>query len=146
MATEYALLETLTDTVYDSVEGYRKAAETAKTPVLKKILSEQAAKRQATLNKLNAELQRVGGSLVTKGTMTGEVHQLWLSLTSLFENGDEAATERVEEGETYLAKKFEEALEGDSLDVGSKAVVTEALAEIREGKRMAEQLEKAYDD
>lgn len=146
MATTHALLETLTDTVYDSVEGYRKAADTAKTPALKKILTEQAAKRQGTLDKLNAELQRVGGNLVTKGTMTGEVHQLWLSLTGLFENGDEAATERVEEGETYLTKKFEEALEGDLLDVGSKAVVTAALTEIREGKRMAEQLENAYDD
>lgn len=146
MATTNTIIETLTDTTYDSVEGYRKAAETAKTPALKQILTEQGNKRQATLDKLNAELQRLGGNLVTKGTAAGELHHLWVKLTSLFENGDEAATERVEEGETYLAKKFEEALENDMLDPMSAAVVREAHAEILAGKRMAEQLENAYDD
>lgn len=99
-----------------------------------------------TLDKLNAELQRVGGSLVTEGTMTGELHKLWLNLTSLFENGDEAATERVEEGESYLAKKFEEAIDSGLLDDSSKTVVAEALTEIRESKNLAKQLADTYDD
>lgn len=146
MATTNTLLETLTDTVFSSVDGYRKASETAKTPALKQILSQQAAKRQLTLDKLNAELQRVGGSLVTEGTMTGELHKLWLKVTSLFEDGDEAATERVEEGESYLAKKFEEAIDSGSLDDSSKAVVAEALTEIRESKNLAKQLADTYDD
>ncbi len=146
MATSNVLLESLTDTTYDSVEGYRKAAETAKTPQLKRILLEQASKREATLSKLNAEITRLGGNLVTKGTVTGELHQLWLKLTDMFENGDEAAVERVEEGEEYLAKKFEEALESSELDPGSVAVVREAHAEICEGKKLAERLESAYDD
>lgn len=146
MATAHAIIETLADTTYDSVEGYRKAAETVKTPALKQILTEQGNKRQATLDKLNAELQRLGGNLVTKGTAAGELHRLWVKLTALFEDGDEAATERVEEGETYLAKKFEEALENDMLDPMSAAVVLDAHAEILAGKRTAQQLEKAYDD
>ena len=146
MATTNVLLETLTDTVFSSVDGYRKAADTAKTPALKQILSDQASKRQATLNKLNAELQRVGGNLVTEGTLTGEVHKFWLSLTSMFENGDEAATERVEEGERYLVKKFEEAIDSGVLEDGSKAVVSEALTEIRESNSLAKQLADKYDD
>lgn len=34
MATTNTLLETLTDTVFSSVDGYRKASETAKTAAL----------------------------------------------------------------------------------------------------------------
>ncbi len=146
MATTNALLETLVDTTFDSVEGYRKAAETATTPQLKTVLTAQAEKRQATLDTLTTELHRLGGKLITKGTATGELHQLWLKLTALFESGDEAAVERVEEGEDYLAGKFEKALESDMLEAESVPVVRAALADIREGKRLAEQLEAAYDD
>ncbi|WP_336986095.1 PA2169 family four-helix-bundle protein [Altererythrobacter aquiaggeris] len=146
MATTNAALETLIDTVYDSVDGYRKAAETATTPKLKTILGQQADKRQKTLDTLNAELQRVGGDLVTKGTAAGGLHKLWMSITDLFEKGDEAAVERVEEGEDYLVKKFEAALEAGTIDAGSRPVVEAALAEIRAGERLTDQLEAQYDD
>ena len=138
-------LETLIDTTYDSVEGYRKASETAKSPELKRILSDQAAKRQKTLDALNAELTRLGGNLVTKGTATGGLHRLWLDLTNLFESGDKAAVERVEEGEDYLAGKFEEALKATDLDPTTRSVIQTALAEVREGERLTDRLEEQYD-
>ena len=145
MNTSETVLETLIDTTYDSVDGYRKAAELAKTPVLKQALEAQAATRQATLDSLNAELVRLGGELITKGTMAGGLHRLWLDLTAMFENGDEAAVERVEEGEAYLAKKFEEALEHADLDPETRAVITAAHAEVRAGARLADRLEAQYD-
>ena len=138
-------LETLIDTTYDSVEGYRKASETAKSPELKRILSDQAAKRQKTLDALNAELTRLGGNLVTKGTATGGLHRLWLDLTNLFESGDKAAVERVEEGEDYLAGKFEEALKATDLDPTTRSVIQTALGEVREGERLTDRLEEQYD-
>lgn len=138
-------LETLIDTTYDSVEGYRKASETAKSPELKRILSDQAAKRQRTLDALNAELTRLGGKLVTKGTATGGLHRLWLDLTNLFESGDKAAVERVEEGEDYLAGKFEEALKAADLDPTTRSVIQTALGEVREGERLTDRLEEQYD-
>lgn len=137
-------LETLIDTTYDSIDGYRKASETAKSPELKRILSEQAAKRQATLDTLNAELTRLGGNLVTKGTATGGLHRLWLDITNLFESGDKAAAQRVEEGEDYLAEKFEEVLKRSDLDPTTHAVVQKALNEIREGERMTDRLADQY--
>ncbi|KPF63549.1 ferritin-like domain-containing protein [Porphyrobacter sp. AAP60] len=145
MNVNTAALETLIDTTYDSVEGYRKAGETAKSPELKRILSEQAAKRQKTLDKLNAELTRLGGNLVTKGTATGGLHRLWMDLTDLFASGDKVAVERVEEGEDYLAKKFEQALEATDLDPTTRSVVQSALSEIREGERMTDRLADQYD-
>ena len=139
------ILKTLTDTTFDSVEGYKRAAEKAKDPQLKAVLNEQATKRQALVAKMNAELERRGEELVTKGTTAGKLHQLWVETTNLFESGDEAATERVEEGEDYLAGKFEEALKNDDLDAQERALIEAGHREVKEGERLADMLEKQYD-
>lgn len=139
------LLKTLTDTTYDSIEGYRKAAEKADSPALKQALNERLQKREHTLSQLNAELQRNGEDLVTKGTMTGEMHQMWLGITNAFESGDKAAAERVEEGEDYLRSKFEAALDSDDIDAQERAVIQQCYAEICEAERFADCLEDQYD-
>lgn len=139
------VLKTLTDTAFDSVEGYRKAAEKANNPELKQKLMSRAEKRQQSVAALNAEVERQGGEMVTKGTMTGELHQMWLGITSAFESNDEAAAERVEEGEDYIKGKFEAALESDQLDDQSRAVVQQVYAEICEGEQFGNSVEKQYD-
>ena len=140
-----SVLKTLTDTAFDSIEGYRKAAEKANSPQLKTALEQRAEKRQQTVSQLNAEIQRQGGELVTKGTVTGEAHQLWMSIADAFESGDEAAAERVEEGEDYLKGKFESALEDDDLDAQSRSVVQQCYAEICEGEQFGDMIAKQYD-
>jgi len=139
------VFKSLVDTTFDSVEGYRKAGEKAHSPALKSALAERLSKRQQTLATLNAELQRQGDELVTKGTVTGAAHRLWTDITDLFEKGDEAAAERVEEGEDYLAGKFREALEHADLDPQERAVVQQCYAEIAEGERFGDMIEKQYD-
>lgn len=145
MTTGKTTIETLIDSTYDSIEGYRMAAEKADSSDLKRILLEQADKRTHTLNALNAELTRLGGELITKGTATGGLHRLWVNITSLFESGDETAVERTEEGEDYLAKKFEEALQHTDLDPATRTVIQSAHAEIKEGERLTDRLAKQYD-
>lgn len=139
------IFKSLTDTTFDSVEGYRKAAEKADSAQLKHALQQRCQQRQETLGKMNAELQRQGDELVTKGTMTGEAHQMWASITSAFENNDEAAAERVEEGEDYIKDKFESALEDDDLQAEERAVVQQCYAEISEGERFGDLIERQYD-
>lgn len=134
------VLESLIDTVYDSIEGYRKASETARSPHIKQAFADQLVKRQTTLDALNTELVRVGGDLVTKGTLTGALHRTWMSITDLFGTDDKTAVERVEEGEDYLAGKFEEALEHTDLSPETRAVVQAAHAEIVAGERLADRL------
>ncbi|WP_340586300.1 PA2169 family four-helix-bundle protein [Erythrobacter alti] len=140
-----SVLKSLTDTAFDSVEGYRKAAEKADNPQLKQALQQRCQKREQTVAQMNAEIQRQGGELVTKGTMTGEAHQMWMSIADAFENSDEAAAERVEEGEDYLKGKFESALEDDSLDPQSRSVVQQCYAEICEGEQFGDQIAKQFD-
>ena len=139
------VFKSLTDTTFDSVEGYRQAGEKADSPQLKQALQQRCQSREQTLQQMNAELQRQGDELVTKGTMTGEAHQMWQSITSAFENDDEAAAERVEEGEDYIKGKFEQALESDQLEAQERAVVQQAYAEICEGERFGDMIAKQFD-
>jgi uncharacterized protein (TIGR02284 family) len=145
METTRSTLKSLVETTFDSVEGYRKAAETAKSPQLKAVLTQQAQKRQSTLDMLNQELVRTGGDSVTSGTTAGGLHRLWVDITSLFEKSDEAAAERVEEGEDYLVKKFEEALKAQDLDPSARAAIEKAYLEVKEGERLTDQLAHQYD-
>lgn len=145
METTRSTLKSLGETTFDSVEGYRKAAETAKSPQLKAVLTQQAQKRQSTLDMLNQELVRAGGDSVTTGTTAGGLHRLWVDITSLFEKSDEAAAERVEEGEDYLVKKFEEALREQDLDPSARAAIEKAYLEVKEGERLTDQLAHQYD-
>ena len=111
----------------------------------KAVLTQQAQKRQSTLDMLNQELVRLGGDRVTSGTTAGGLHRLWVDITSLFEKSDEAAAERVEEGEDYLVKKFEEALREQDLDPSARAAIEKAYLEVKEGERLTDQLAHQYD-
>ena len=139
------VFKSLTDTTFDSVEGYRQAAEKADSPQLKQALTHRLQQREQTLSQMSAELQRQDDDLVTKGTLTGEAHQLWQSITSAFESNDEAAAERVEEGEDYIKGKFESALESDQLEAQERAIVQQCYSEICEGERFGDMIEKQYD-
>ncbi|ANU08232.1 PA2169 family four-helix-bundle protein [Paraurantiacibacter namhicola] len=143
MAT--SAFKTLVDTTFDSVEGYRKASESASSPAMKQALSKRLTERQETLNTLNSELQRQGEELVTEGTVSGELHQAWMKVTDMFQNGDENAAERVEEGEDYLRGKFESALNDDDLQMEERQVVQQAYAEISEGERFGDMVENQMD-
>jgi uncharacterized protein (TIGR02284 family) len=145
MTASTTTLETLLDTTYDSVAGYRKAAELASSPRLKQALLSRASRRQESLDLLNQELVRQGGDLITKGTATGALHRMWLDITALFESDDAAAVERVEEGEDYIAGKFDSALAETDLDPQTRSVIERVRAEVREGARLADQLERQHD-
>ena len=137
--------KSLTDTTFDSVEGYRQAIDKANHPQLKQALEQRCQQRQQTLETMNSELQRQGDELVTKGTVSGEVHQLWTSITSVFEDGDEVAAERVEEGEDYLKGKFESALESDNLEAQERSIVQQCYNEICEGERFGDMVAQMAD-
>jgi uncharacterized protein (TIGR02284 family) len=139
------VFKSLTDTTFDSVEGYRKAAELADSPQLTQALQQRAQQREQTLQQMNAELERQGDDLVTKGTLSGDMHQMWQSITSAFESNDEAASERVEEGEDYLKGKFEKALESDQLEAQERAIVQQGYDDICAGERFGDSIGRQFD-
>ena len=144
MNDQQKALKSLADTTYDSVKGYRMASEKAESPQLKQALAQCAQQREQTLGQLNAELTRQNCE-PADGTVLGSAHQMFASVAGAFENGDENAVERVDEGEDYLAKKFQAALDDDDLDPQGRQVVQTAYRDIQAGERMSDQLKKQFD-
>lgn len=144
MTTGLSTLQTLTDTAVDSALGYETAAEKAKDATLKQTLREQAAKRRETVRMLNDEIVRLGGERREKGSTMGAAHRAFTGLADAFEDSNEAAVERVEEGEDYIEKKFREALNHSEFTPETRAVVQRAHTEISAGERLADRLEEKF--
>ncbi len=142
--TNINILKSLTQTTYDSVEGYRKAADVAKSPALKRALETRQQKRAMTLSTLNSGLQELGVQPITDVSVSGKVHQMFLKITDALETGDEAAAERVEEGEDYIAEQFRIALNDNDLEARVKGWVSTAYTEVSEGERFGDMIEKQY--
>lgn len=145
MADALSRLQSLTRIAIDSANGYEAAAETARTQQLKTILTDAGTKRRRLVERLNAEIVRLGGERETSGSAAGSVHRAWTRLADAFGDGDERATERVEEGEDYIEQTFREALDEDSFDPETRALLRELHAELQQGERMTDALEKQYD-
>ncbi len=144
MATTLSILETLTDTAVDSALGYETASEKAENSGLKQTLREQAGKRRDTVRILNAEIVRLGGEARKGGSTMGAAHRAFTSLADAFADSNEAAVERVEEGEDYIEKKFREALEDQDLAEATRGVVQRAYDEISKGERIADTLNRQF--
>jgi uncharacterized protein (TIGR02284 family) len=145
MTNSIDTLKDLTQTTYDSIEGYRKAIEKAESPALKSALENRLNSRQSTLSKLNDTLVSNGGERIESSSMTASAHQTFLNIADSFENGNEAAVERVEEGEDYIAGQFRNALEDNDMTPEFRSVVQQAYQEISAGERFSDMLEKQYE-
>jgi len=146
MASEAAKLQSLTQTAVDSVKGYENAAQVAKSPELKQILTQAASRRQQVVDQLNQELVRLGGQAQTTGSAMGGAHRIWTQISDAFGSGDEQAAERVEEGEDYIEEQFRDALDDGDFSPQTLEVVRRAYDQIKEGERLADQLEQQYGD
>lgn len=145
MANAVSKLESLTRIAIDSANGYENAADAAKSPELKRILADAGTKRRRLVDQLNTELVRIGGERQTSGTASGAAHRAFTQLSDMFGSGDEKATDRVEEGEDYIEEKFRDALDDNDFTPETREMLRRAHAELKEGERLADRLEKQYD-
>lgn len=143
--TDVKTLKSLTQTTFDSAQGYRTAIDKADAPALRSALQRRLTEREQTLAKLNTALTNQGEKPIDSGSMSGKAHQLFTGIADAFDSGDEAAVERVEEGEDYIAGKFRDALKDDIAQTDPvRPVIEDAYREIREGERFTDMLEKQY--
>ena len=141
-----AVLKTLADTLADSVNGYRDAAQHVESDEFRQMFTQLADDRSTVLSDLQSELSRRGGEVDRDGSILGHLHQRWLDFkASITGRDDKAVIKEVERGEDYLKEKFETALAADSLDANGRAVVERAYGSVREGHDRVRDLKHALD-
>ena len=140
--TEIATLNTLIETLIDSVTGYEDAAANLDGDSrLQPMFRDRAIERQRVVEDLRTEVRRLGGNPEDSGTFLGKTHQRFLDLKAVVAGRDEKAiVNEVERGEDYLKGKFETALESSDLTGESRAAVEKAYQSVRSGHDQVSQL------
>lgn len=139
-------LKTLTDTLADSVNGYREAAQHVESDQFRQMFNELADERSQVLGTMESEVARRGGTTDRDGSTLGNLHQRWLDFKAGFTGRDDKAViNEVERGEDYLKEKFETALGHDSLDADVRAVVEQAYGSVRQGHDRVSELKHSLD-
>ena len=135
------ILNTLTSTLNDSVNGYREAAEHAEGTQFQQVFRDNAAERERVAGELQGEVRRLGGTPDEDGTMLGKTHQVFLDLkAAVMGRDDKAIVNEVERGEDYLKEKFETALADTNLTAESRDIVERAYQSVRKGHDQISQL------
>jgi uncharacterized protein (TIGR02284 family) len=128
------ILNTLTATLIDSVNGYRDAAADSDAGRFQEIFRQRADERSRLAEDLRAEVSRLGGNAEDDGSLLGKAHQRFMDLkAAITGRDDKAIINEVERGEDYLKEKFETALNNTDLPAESRSVVERVYQSVREG-------------
>ena len=138
---EANILETLTTTLIDSINGYEDAAKNIDNERFAKIFRERASERRRVVEDLRSEIRRLGGEPPDDGSLMGKTHQRWLDLKAAVTGRDEKRIiNSVEAGEDYLKEKFETALQSGDLAGEARQAVEQAYQSVRSGHDQMSQL------
>ena len=131
---EATLLNTLTATLIDSVNGYRDAAADTENPQFQELFRTMADERSRVAEELRAEVTRLGGNADDNGSVMGKVHQRFMDLkAAITGRDDKAIINEVERGEDYLKEKFEAAMGSEHVTGETRTVIDRAYQSVREG-------------
>ena len=144
---QVGVLETLTTTLIDSVNGYEEAAQNSENPRFQQLFRENAGERRQVVQSLQSEIRRLGGDPPDDGSFMGSTHQTWLDLkAAVTGRDDERVINSVEAGEDYLKEKFETALESDELTGECRQAVEAAYQSVRSGHDQMSRLKHQMED
>jgi len=138
---QITILNTLTATLIDSVNGYRDAAEDSESGRFQQMFRERADERSQLAEELRGEVRKLGGNPEDDGSFMGKTHQRFMDLkTAIMGRDEKAVINEVERGEDYLKEKFETAIESGDLAGESRQCVERAYQSIRAGHDQVSQL------
>jgi uncharacterized protein (TIGR02284 family) len=135
------VIEDLLAHVQDSINGYTDAAEIVKDPQLGDLFRRRAASRQKVANQFAERLRTLqpGEAVNREGTTAGHLHQGFMKLRASIQDNEKAALAEVDRGESYLAERFERALERD-VSVETRNLIQQFLTQIESEKADVERL------
>lgn len=138
---QISTLNTLIETLIDSVTGYEDAASNADGSRFQEIFRTRAQERNRMVDELRSEVRRLGGNPEDDGTFMGKTHQRFLDLkAAVTGRDDQSIINEVERGEDYLKEKFETALNGDTLTGETRSAVERAYQSVRSGHDQMSQI------
>jgi uncharacterized protein (TIGR02284 family) len=104
-------LNDLIETCRDGQNGFKEAAENAKSPDLKNFFREAATERAQFVNDLQVEVRKLGGEPEKAGSTAGALHRAWIDIKgTLTGKDDHAILSECERGEDSAVEAYRDAL------------------------------------
>jgi len=123
MADNTSMLNDLIETSKDGENGFRSAAEDAKSAELKATFLRRAEDCAKGASELQQLVSRMGGNPEQEGSVAGAMHRGWMDLKAKVTHRDDLAIlEECERGEDVAKAKYRKALDA-SLPDDVRAVV-----------------------
>jgi uncharacterized protein (TIGR02284 family) len=118
-----SILNDLIETSKDGENGFRKAAEDARSPELKALFTTGAARCAEGIRELQQEVRAAGGDPERSGSVSAALHRGWINIReAVTSRDDKAILEECERGEDYAKAQYKKALE-QSLPAHVRAIV-----------------------
>lgn len=127
-------LNSLIATVIDSVDGYTESAKDVDSPRFKEMFLARAHERREVVERLRADVSRLGGNPEDDGTILAAGHRAFVNLKSAVSSSDDkAVVAEVERGEDHLKAKFEEALQDGDISPAARETIQSVWSSVKEG-------------
>jgi uncharacterized protein (TIGR02284 family) len=125
-----ATLNDLIETLKEGQEGFRTAAEGAKSPDLKALFTEYSNQRAQFAGQLQELAKTLGESDPTdSSSLAGTLHRGWINIkAAITGNDDHSILEEAERGEDVAKAAFQQALAEDLPPAVRQTVATQADA------------------
>ena len=136
-----SVLNDLIQTCKDGQEGFQTASEGVKGTSLKSLFSQYSLQRAQFAGVLQQEVNRLGGSPETGGSVSASLHRGWINIKSAVTGSDESAiVAECERGEDAARDAYQRALK-EHLPVDVRSMVESQFVEVKQGHDKVRSLE-----
>ena len=136
-------LNDLIETCKDGENGFRTCAEDIKSTDLKHFFMKAARRCEESAHELQREVQTLGKSAETSGSLTGSMHRGWVNIRAAITGKDDAAIlAECERGEDVAKSSYENALKKD-LPPSIRAIVERQYQGVLQHHDLVRDLEHA---
>lgn len=136
-------LNDLIETCRDGQNGFKEAADNAKSPELKEFFNRVSLERSQFVGDLQQQIHILGGDPEKAGSAAGALHRAWMNIKgTLTGKDDEAILNEVERGEDSAVKAYEDALK-KGLPANLNAIVESQYRSIKQAHDRVKQMRDA---
>ena len=133
-------LNSLLETVIDSIDGFEQANALVDTASFKPIFAEVVSERRKLAGEIETHIRSAGGTPDDEGTMLASAHRVLMKLRDVVSKGDIAVVDEAERGEDHIKAKFEKAAKDADLTPNVAQFVTAASARVTAGHNLIRDL------
>src|SRR6185369_3236433 len=123
----------LIETLRDGQNGFKEAAENAKSPDLKSFFNQVSLERAQMVGELQQEVRSLGGDPENTGSTAGALHRTWIDIKgTLTGRDDHSILNECERGEDSAVRKYADALKEQGLPAVLRTLVERQFTQIKQ--------------